>query len=91
MFEHKNLIEAVKYAIKMEIFYTISMYVLRSERVFGPYASGPKSFWSGRVQTKTSGTNPSNLIFSLSAAFGPRCLAHKRPGRRATNSFLNLK
>jgi len=40
------------------------MYMLWTQRAFGPDASGPRDFWSGRVRTKTSvpdGTSSRNF------------------------------
>jgi len=65
--------------------------MLRSERVFGPDAYRPRSFLSGRVQPKTAGTNPSNLIFSLSAAFGPNVLGPKASGTQGYQLISQLE
>jgi len=50
------------------------VYMLWTQRAFGPDASGPRDFWSGRVRTKTSGPNTPKIKLSLQGALGPRPL-----------------
>jgi len=64
------------------------MYMLWTQRAFGPDASGPRVFWSGRIRTKTSGPNTPKIISALLGALGPKVLVSKRHQRRATNSFF---
>jgi len=57
----------------------LHMCMLWTQRAFGPDASGPRVFWSGRIRTKTSGPNTPKIKLSLQGALGPRPLVPTHP------------